>query len=63
MTNEIPDPEVYVTIDYSGLLPYADKHHLNWWTCLQMNLNMEFKLSEEARLHSVMPATLDRVAL
>lgn len=61
--NQIPDPEVFVSIDYSGFPPYADHLGLNFFTCLQVNLVMEFHLSENAKLRSEMPATLQRVAL
>jgi len=61
MTNPIPDPEVYVTIDYSGFPPFADPSQKNWWTCLQMKLNMDFHLSENAAIHSEFPATSQRV--
>lgn len=61
--NEIPDPEVSIEVNYSGLPPYADRYGLNWYTCLQLDLVMRFHLSETAYLESRMPATNERVAL
>ncbi|NUC72610.1 hypothetical protein HTZ84_09855 [Haloterrigena sp. SYSU A558-1] len=63
MTQELPNPEVYVTVEYSGFPPYADRYGLNWFTCLELTLWMEFPISETAHLESKMPATIERVAL
>ena len=60
---DLPDPEVYLTVEYSGFPPYADRWGLNWYTCLELVLWMEFPISETAHIESRMPATPERVAL
>lgn len=53
---DLPDPDVSIEIEYSGLPPYADKYGMNWYTCLDVTLVLRFPISETAEYESRMPA-------